>query len=88
VDGYVVSGNSSVEEAALTGESLPQDKLPGSRVFAGTLNQTGAIEVAVKAWGGIALLAKSSKPSRRPNSRGRRSNAWQIVSPVISCPSP
>jgi heavy metal translocating P-type ATPase len=48
VDGYVVSGNSSVEEAAITGESLPQDKLPGSRVFAGTLNQTGALEVAVE----------------------------------------
>jgi heavy metal translocating P-type ATPase len=48
VDGYVVSGNSSVEEAAITGESLPQDKLLGSRVFAGTLNQTGALEVAVE----------------------------------------
>jgi cation transport ATPase len=47
VDGYVVSGNSSVEEAAVTGESLPQAKLPGSRVFAGTLNQTGAVEVVV-----------------------------------------
>src|SRR3984885_9551952 len=48
VDGRVLSGNSSVEEAAITGESLPQDKLPGSQVFAGTLNQTGAIEVAVE----------------------------------------
>jgi heavy metal translocating P-type ATPase len=48
VDGHVVSGNSSVEEAAITGESLPQDKLPGNRVFAGTLNQTGALEVTVE----------------------------------------
>jgi cation transport ATPase len=31
VDGYVLSGNSSVEEAAITGESLPQDKLTGRR---------------------------------------------------------
>jgi P-type Cu+ transporter len=51
VDGNVVSGNSSVEEAAITGEPLPKDKLPGSRVFAGTLNQTGAIEVAVVSLG-------------------------------------
>src|ERR1700724_605944 len=36
VDGHVLSGNSSVEEAAITGEPLPQDKLPGNRVFAGT----------------------------------------------------
>ncbi|MGA8593557.1 MAG: cation-translocating P-type ATPase [Bryobacteraceae bacterium] len=48
VDGHVVSGSSSVEEAAITGESLPQDKIAGSRVFAGTLNQTGALEVAVE----------------------------------------
>jgi heavy metal translocating P-type ATPase len=46
-----VSGNSSVEEAAITGEPLPQDKLPGSRVFAGTLNQTGALEVTVETLG-------------------------------------
>jgi heavy metal translocating P-type ATPase len=51
VDGCVVSGSSSVEEAAITGESLPQDKLPGSRIFAGTLNQTGALEVAVESLG-------------------------------------
>lgn len=58
VDGYVVSGNSSVEEAAITGESLPQDKLPGSRVFAGTLNQTGAIEVAVENLGRDTTFGK------------------------------
>jgi heavy metal translocating P-type ATPase len=51
VDGRVMSGASTVEEAAITGESLPQDKLPGSRVFAGTLNQAGALEVAVESLG-------------------------------------
>ena len=51
VDGNVVSGSSSVEEAAITGEPLPKEKLPGSRVFAGTLNQAGAIEVAVVSLG-------------------------------------
>ena len=51
VDGNVVRGNSTVEEAAITGESLPQDKLPGTRVFAGSLNQTGALEVMVKSLG-------------------------------------
>ena len=40
-----------MEEAAITGEPLPQDKLPGSRVFAGTLNQNGAIEVTVEGLG-------------------------------------
>jgi len=58
IDGRVVSGSSSVEEAAITGEPLPQDKLPGSRVFAGTLNQTGAIEVAVESLGRDTTFGK------------------------------
>jgi len=41
VDGVVLSGQSAVNEAALTGESLPVDKVPGSMVSAATLNQSG-----------------------------------------------
>ena len=41
VDGIVLSGTSAVNEAALTGESLPVDKAPGSAVSAATLNQSG-----------------------------------------------
>lgn len=41
VDGIVREGSSAVNESALTGESLPVDKLPGDRVSAGTLNQSG-----------------------------------------------
>jgi len=43
VDGIVISGESAVNEAALTGESLPVDKAPGSHVSAATLNQHGAL---------------------------------------------
>lgn len=43
VDGEVVEGESAVDEAALTGESLPVDKSAGDRVSAATLNQNGAI---------------------------------------------
>jgi Cu+-exporting ATPase len=48
VDGRVVSGTTAVDQSALTGESLPIDKAQGDRVFAGTLNQFGAIVVAVE----------------------------------------
>ena len=75
VDGQVLSGNSSVEEAAITGESLPADKLPGSRVFAGTLNQTGALEVAVErlgrdtTFGRIIEAVESAEQTRAPIQR-------------------
>ena len=43
VDGKVLEGESAVNEAALTGESLPVDKVPGSLVSAATINQNGAL---------------------------------------------
>ena len=75
VDGLVLSGNSSVEEAAITGESLPQDKLAGSRVFAGTLNQTGALEVEVEnlgrdtTFGRIVEAVEKAEQTRAPIQR-------------------
>lgn len=45
VDGTVISGSASVNQAAITGESVPVDKESGHKVFAGTLNEIGAIEV-------------------------------------------
>ncbi|MHB8928225.1 MAG: heavy metal translocating P-type ATPase [Bacillota bacterium] len=49
VDGEVCAGNAAVNQATLTGESMPVDKGPGDPVFVGTVNESGAIEVtAVK----------------------------------------
>ena len=45
LDGRVVAGASDVNQAPITGESLPVDKQPGDEVFAGTINGHGAIEV-------------------------------------------
>ncbi|NOX64096.1 MAG: cadmium-translocating P-type ATPase [Chloroflexi bacterium] len=45
VDGVVVSGETSINQAAITGESMPVFKKVGDEVFAGTINQDGAIDV-------------------------------------------
>jgi len=47
LDGVVVSGESAVNQAPVTGESLPQEKMPGDVVFAGTINGRGALDVRV-----------------------------------------
>ncbi|MDQ0257152.1 Cd2+/Zn2+-exporting ATPase [Evansella vedderi] len=47
MDGVVVKGRSSVNQAAITGESMPVEKEVGHEVFAGTINQQGSIQVQV-----------------------------------------
>ncbi len=51
VDGVVAGGNSFVDQAAITGESLAVEKLPGMGVYAGTINQSGALEIRVERLG-------------------------------------
>ena len=45
VDGIVLEGNSAIDEAALTGESIPVDKAEGDTVSAATINQSGFIKM-------------------------------------------
>jgi len=47
VDGVIRGGQSAVDQAAITGESVPVDKGPGDEVYAGTVNTSGALEVEV-----------------------------------------
>lgn len=58
VDGEVTSGLSSVNEATITGESLPVDKVPGMGVFAGTTNLTGVLDIKVTKAGKDTTLGK------------------------------
>jgi Cd2+/Zn2+-exporting ATPase len=58
VDGLVLSGESLVDQSSLTGESVPVPKGVGDKVFAGTLNQQGAIDVRTTRAAGDTTLAR------------------------------
>ncbi len=58
LDGKVTSGTSAVNQAPVTGESLPVDKGVGDAVFAGTINDTGTLEVRVTAAASNTTLAR------------------------------
>jgi Cd2+/Zn2+-exporting ATPase len=57
-DGVVTKGSSSINQAPVTGESIPVDKEPGSQVFAGTINENGELEFRVTAAAANSTLAR------------------------------
>ncbi|MFG0684735.1 heavy metal translocating P-type ATPase [Pseudomonas sp. WSY_20] len=61
LDGQVISGQSSVDQSPITGESLPVEKGLGDKVFAGTINQAGALEIKATAVAGQSTLARIIK---------------------------
>jgi heavy metal translocating P-type ATPase len=72
VDGEVISGHSFVEQAAITGEPMPSEKIPGSEIYAGTINQAGVLQVRTSrlgkdtAFGKIIEAVERAEHSRAP----------------------
>jgi Cd2+/Zn2+-exporting ATPase len=58
LDGTVLAGESAVNQAPITGESLPVDKTPGDTVFAGTINGHGALDIRITRLGRDSTLAR------------------------------
>jgi heavy metal translocating P-type ATPase len=75
VDGVVIAGHSFVDEARITGESMPAEKMANASAYAGTINQSGALEIRVErlgrdtSFGRIIEAVESAERSRAPIER-------------------
>ncbi len=88
VDGRVIAGEASVNEAPITGESMPKDKAEGADVFAGTVVEAGALDIRTERLGGdttfsrIIALVENAEAERAPVQKlADRVAAWLI--PVV-----
>ncbi|MBT3068908.1 heavy metal translocating P-type ATPase [Rhodoferax sp. U11-2br] len=88
LDGRILSGRSSIDQAAITGESLPVDKTVGDEVFAGTLNTSGSFDYSVTAAAKDSTLARiihaveAAQGARAPTQRFVDQFA-RIYTPVV-----
>jgi len=91
VDGGVVGGHSFVDQATITGESMPVEKVPGTCVFAGTINQSGVLEISVEkvgrdtAFGRIIDAVERAERSRAPIQRTADRLAGYLVYFALGC---
>lgn len=88
LDGTVRRGTSQVNQAPITGESMPVDKAPPADVFAGTVNGDGALEVEVTRLVGETTLAQIIRMVEEAQSRRAPSEQWvdrfaRVYTPVI-----
>ncbi len=90
-DGEIVEGSSSVNQANLTGESVPVDKGPGDEVFAGTWNRSGALTVRVTKANAentisrLVRLVREAEEKKAPVQRIADRWAARIVPAAIVC---
>lgn len=88
LDGKIVTGRSTVNQASITGESLPVEKAEGDPVFAGTVNESGSFEYVVTATAGNSTLARiihaveEAQGARAPTQRFVDKFA-QIYTPIV-----
>ena len=61
LDGIVIEGESTVDQASITGESMPVAKQPGDGVLAGTINKNGSLEAEVTKLAQDSTIAKLIK---------------------------
>jgi Cd2+/Zn2+-exporting ATPase/Cu+-exporting ATPase len=91
VDGVVVAGDSFVDQATVTGESMPVEKVAGAPVYAGTINQSGVLEVRTTgigrdtAFGKIIEAVEQAEKSRAPIQKTADRLAGYLVYFALAC---
>lgn len=88
LDGQVLQGRSSLNEAALTGEAMPVDKAPGDRLLAGSVNGDGLLLMQVTSIKGQTLLDRMAQAVQQAQSQRAPSQAFidrfaRIYTPVV-----
>lgn len=76
LDGQIVTGETTIDQSAITGESLPVAKAPGDGVFAGTINQDGAIEVRSTKLASDTTLARMMKLVKEAQGKRAPTEQW------------
>jgi len=86
LDGVVVSGKSAVNQAPITGESMPVEKNPGDTVYAGTINERGTLEFEVRARKGDTTLDRIARSVQE--AQGQRAPTQRFVDRFASVYTP
>jgi Cd2+/Zn2+-exporting ATPase len=88
LDGQIVTGTTTVDEAPITGESVPREKDPGADVFAGTINGDGAVEIRTTRPARDTMLARITRMVGEAQERRAPVETWvdgfaRVYTPVV-----